>query len=46
MTPNLPVPHVRGGLGGEVAEDEQKQLVIVPLVGEVARKVLPHRLHD
>ena len=44
--PLLPVPHVSGGLGGQVAEDEQEQLVVVPLVGEIAREVLPHRLHD
>ena len=42
----LPVPHVSGCLGSEVAEDEQEQLVIVPLVGEVASEIFLHRLHD
>ena len=42
----LPVPHVSGCLGSEVAEDEQEQLVVVPLVGEVASEILLHRLHD
>ena len=42
----LPVPHVSCCLRSKVAEDEQEQLVVVPLVGEVPGEILLHRLHD
>ena len=46
MYKSLPVPHVGGSFTGQVPQDEEKQLVVVSLVGQVSGKVLLHGLHD
>ena len=40
------VPHVERGLLGELPQDEEQQLVVVPLEGQVLVERPPHRLHD
>ena len=41
----LPVPHVSGSLIGKTSQDEEKQLIVVLLVGKVSGEVLLHVLH-
>ena len=40
------VSHVNGSLLRKLTQDEEKEFVVVPLEGEVARETLLHRLHD
>ena len=42
----VPVPHVDGRLLGQLTQDEEQQLVVVALEGQVPGEVALHRLHD